>query len=113
MGYRQRLSPTIGLGCLPAAVLGFFLGAPAAFGIIMGECVDESGRVGNCPNEGVLLLATVATTAALCLLVTWATNRMASACVERERAAGWGVAGGFVLAAALFGTVYGLLLALT
>ena len=109
MGYSDR---ALSIGCLPAAVFGFVVGAPAAFGTLMGECVDESGRTANCPNEGLLLLAIVTVTASLCLLITWATNRLARTMAERGRGAGWAVAGGFALAAMLALTLYGMLLAL-
>src|SRR4051812_42787549 len=101
------------LGCLPAAIFGFVVGAPAAFGALMGECVDESGRMGNCPNKGPLLLAIVTVTASLCVLITWATNRLARTLAERGWSAGWAVAGGFSLAAVLVMVIYVALLALT
>ena len=78
----------------------------------MGECVDESGRVGNCPNEGLTLLAIVMVTGSLCLFVTWATNQMVVALARKGRGAAWGVGGGFALAAALVVMLYSLLIAL-
>jgi len=79
----------------------------------MGECVDDSGRLGNCPNERLSLLAVVAVTGSLCLLITWTTNRMAGTLAERGRSAGWAVLGGFVLAAVLALSLYALLIILT
>jgi hypothetical protein len=110
MGYSERFSPTVNLGCLPASIFGFFVGAPAVFGTLMAECQDEGGGVGNCPNEGPMLLAIVAVTASLCLLITWATNRMVRRLAEQGRHAAWGVAAGFALATCLVGLLYALLL---
>lgn len=112
MGYVDRPPPTLSLGCLPAAIFGLVVGLPAAFVALMGECVDESGRVGNCPNERLLLLAIVAVTASLCLLITWATNRLVGVVTARGHGAAWGVAGAFALAAALVMMLYLLLVAL-
>lgn len=109
---REGSSPAISLGCLPAAIFGFVVGAPAALGMLMAECLQADGRVGNCPNEGLSLLAIVAVTALLCLFITWATNRMVSSMVAQGRNAAWGVTGGFGLAAFLFGLLYGLILAI-
>ena len=76
----------------------------------MAECPEAGGGVGNCPNERLALLAIVAVTASLCLLITWATNRMVRQLAERGRHAAWGVAAGFALAACLVGLLYALLL---
>lgn len=110
MGYSEGFSPAVSLGCLPAAIFGFVVGAPAAFGALAAECVGVDGNVGNCPNEGIALLAILAVTASLCLFITWATNRMVRSLTEQGRKAAWGVAGGFVLSALLVGLLYAFML---
>lgn len=112
MGYIDAHSRTVNLGCLPAAVFGFVIGTPAAFVALMGECVNDDGHVGNCPNEGLLLLCIIGVTALLCLLITWVTNRMARAIANQGRSAGWAVIGGFAFAIALALALYAVLLAL-
>ena len=78
----------------------------------MGECVDEGGRLGNCPNKGIALLVIVAVTATLCLFITWATNRLVGALAERGWGVGWGIAGGFASGAVLVAVLFALLIAL-
>ena len=76
------------------------------FGALMGEC-EDNGTIGRCPNRRLTILAIVLVTAALCLLITWTTNRLVRSLTDRGRSAIWGVIGGFGLAAALaFGTFF-------
>jgi hypothetical protein len=79
----------------------------------MGECVDETGHVGNCPHEGLSLLAIIGVTASLCLLITWATNRMIRTLAKQGRGATLGVTAGFGLGVALVVMLYMLLITLT
>lgn len=101
MRYRERGPRSVSLGCLPAAVFGVVTAFPATFVVVMGECVGQDGLVRNCPNEGTYLLLVIGATAALCALITWATNRMVAALVAQGRSAAWGVVAGFALSAVL------------
>ena len=101
MSYRERLPPTIDIGCLPAAVFGVLTGTPAAFLIVMAECEDANGLVASCPQERLELLFVALVIAGGCLLITWATNRMVGSLTQRGLGAAWGVCAGFALAAAL------------
>jgi len=111
MSYKQPSSLTLGVGCLPAAIFGLMVGAPAAFLTVMGECVGKNGHVGSCPHERLELLTIVLVTGALCLLITWATNRMVRGLAQQDRGPGWGVVAGFGLAAALVLMLFALLVA--
>jgi hypothetical protein len=77
----------------------------------MGECVDETGKVGACPNSGLFFLAILAVTAALCAFITWFTNRVVTALGPGGWRAAAGVAIGLALAAALVLTGYNLVFA--
>jgi small neutral amino acid transporter SnatA (MarC family) len=101
MAYRERSSSTISLGCLPAALFGLVVGGTGLFAAVMGECADDSGGIRPCPNEQLTLLAITLVTAGLCLLITWATNRMVRSVVQHGRGAIWGVLGGLIVAVAL------------
>jgi hypothetical protein len=74
---------------------------PSAILALMGECIDENGLVGSCPNDWLILLAIAAVTATGCFIVRWATDRIIAALAIRDKPAGWGIAGGFLVAAAL------------
>ena len=102
MAYRERPIPILKLGCLPAFLFGIFVGLPATLGIFVGECLDENGRVGDCPNEGSKFLLMVLVVGLLCMLITWVTNQLVGLARRRGHAAAWGVAAGFGVAAALF-----------
>lgn len=101
MGYGSRTPSSLNLGCLPAAIFGLVVGGLAAFVTMMGECVDEGGRVASCPNERLVLLAIVVVTAALCAVIALATNWMITARARNGKGSGQAVAGGFLLASAL------------
>jgi hypothetical protein len=109
MSYIEQQPPSFSVGCFPAAVFGVVVGMPSAILALMGECIDEDGLVGSCPNDWVILLAITAVTATGCFLVRWATDRMVAARATQDKPIGWGIAGGFMVAAALVLMLFGLL----
>jgi hypothetical protein len=113
MSYRDRPVPILRLGCLPAVVFGIIVGLPAVFVNFVGECVDEkTGRTGDCPNEGWQFLLILLVVGSLCALITLVTNRLVSLVTQKGHFAAWGVAAGFVLAAALLFTLNYVIIAL-
>ena len=109
MGYNDRPPATISLGCLPATIFGFVVASPLVFLSVMTECWDEAGRRIRCPGARPTLLIGLALTALLCLLITWATNRMVRAFAAKGRNAAWGVLGGIAVGALVVGLLYALL----
>lgn len=108
----ERPFRSLSLGCLPAALFGVVVGLPAALVTLMAECSDESGVAGDCPNEGLFLLAVIIVTGSFCLLILWITDRIVGELRRRDWGVGWGVAAGFALAITLAGLMYMLVIGL-
>lgn len=91
---RDKPRAPIGIGCVPGFVFGVVVGLPAFIGSVLGDCFDV-GR--GCPNKDRVLFENFAVIAALCLVITWATNWMIDRFARHGRPAHEGVAGGCLL----------------
>ena len=114
MSYLDR-NASFNWGCLPAAAFGILFGIPAVFVTIMGECIGENAVELCSQKDGDLLLLILAM-AAICLFITWASNRTIRQVREHGRLSieglflilalgavfGWALFGWFVSEAALF-----------
>jgi hypothetical protein len=104
MSYREHLPPS--WGCLPAAAFGIVFAIPAVFLIILGECEDQQGHIGECTDDGLYIFIVALVTALAGWLIVWTTNRTIRALGDREIAPGWGVVCGFMYVAIILAALY-------
>ena len=97
VSYSDRSAPALSIGCLPAAVFGVVVGTPVVF----------------TPHQSLPLFPSILVLGVLCGLITWATHATVRMLAAHGRAAAWGVAAGFVLAAALVAALVALLITVT